>query len=141
MPTACGPLGALCAAYLADRFQRKWSVTVIALFTAAFGFAYGLSFDVALIMLFGGLMTTSFQTFAPRLYAYTAESFPTEVRSTGTGFTYGMGRLANAAGPFLIAYLFSNYGYLSVYIYIAVCWSAVAVAIGLFGPKATGRHL
>jgi putative MFS transporter len=138
---ACGPLGAMCAAIIADRFQRKWSVVVVALLTAAFGFAYGLSSDAVFIMLFGGLMTTCFQTFAPMLYAYTAECFPTEVRSTGTGFTYGMGRLANVVGPIAVAYLFSAYGYLSVYVYIAVCWTAVALAIGLFGPMTKGRQL
>ncbi len=72
--------------------------------------------------------------FAPILYAYTAECFPTEIRSSGTGFTYGIGRLANTASPLVIAFLFSNYGYLSVFAYIAACWVAVALAVGILGP-------
>jgi putative MFS transporter len=87
------------------------------------------------------MMILFFQCFAPMLYAYTAECFPTEIRSSGTGFTYGMGRLANAIGPLLIAFLFATYGYLSVFTYIAACWIVVALAIGLFGPLTKGRQL
>jgi len=135
------PFGAILAAVISDRFQRKWSVTVVALLTAASGFAYGLSNEVTGIIVFGGLMILFFQCFAPMLYAYTAECFPTEIRSTGTGSTYGVGRLSNAAGPFAIAFLFANYGYQSVFVYIAACWIAVALAIGLFGPETKGQQL
>jgi putative MFS transporter len=135
------PFGALLAAFIADRFQRKWSVTIVALLTAACGIAYGLSFEVAGIIFFGGLMILFFQCFAPMLYAYTAECFPTEIRSSGTGFTYGIGRLSNAFGPLLLAFLFATYGYLSVFVYIAVCWLLVAAAIGFFGPLTKGRQL
>jgi putative MFS transporter len=135
------PFGALLAAYVSDKFDRKWSITVVALLTAASGFAYGASFEVFGIVLFGGLMILFFQCFAPMLYAYTAECFPTEIRSTGTGFTYGMGRLSNAVGPFIVAYLFTQYGYQSVFVYIGLCWILVAVAIGFVGPKTKGHQL
>jgi putative MFS transporter len=135
------PFGALLAAYISDKFNRKWSITVVALLTAASGFAYGFSFGVVGIVLFGGLMILFFQCFAPMLYAYTAECFPTEIRSTGTGFTYGMGRLSNAVGPFVVAYLFTTYGYQSVFVYIALCWVLVALAIGIVGPKTKGQTL
>jgi putative MFS transporter len=135
------PFGALLAVFISDRFHRKWSVSVLALLTAACGFAYGLSFEVAAIVIFGGLMILLFQCLAPMLYAYTAECFPTEIRSSGTGFTYGIGRLANAFGPLLIAFLFSNYGYMSVFVYIALCWIAVSLAVGLFGPLTRGQRL
>lgn len=135
------PFGALLAALISDRFQRKWSVTVVALLTAACGFAYGLSFDVTAIIIFGGLMIMFFQCFAPMLYAYTAECFPTEIRSSGTGFAYGIGRLSNAFGPLAITFLFANYGYQSVFVYITACWVVVALAIGLFGPLTRGWPL
>ena len=86
-------------------------------------------------------MTMGIQTFAPILYAYTAECFPTEIRSSGTGFTYGVGRLSNAFGPFVITFLFASYGYMSVFVYIAACWLVVAAAVGLAGPLTRGRSL
>jgi putative MFS transporter len=93
------------------------------------------------IVAFGGLMTLCIQAFAPLLYAYTAECFPTEIRSSGTGFSYGVGRLSNAFGPLLIAFLFTNYGYMTVFIYIAACWLVVAVTIASLGPRTKGRSL
>jgi putative MFS transporter len=81
------------------------------------------------------------QAFAPLLYAYTAECFPTEIRSTGTGLTYGIGRLSNAAGPLVIAFLFATYGYASVFAYIAACWLVVAATVAAMGPLTRGHTL
>ena len=136
----CGVPGAFIAGFVSDRWQRKYWIILLALGIAACGILYGLTFKTLLIVTFGGLMTMLIQTFAPLLYAYTAECFPTEVRSTGTGFTYGVGRLSNAAGPLVIAFLFTHYGYQSVFAYIAACWMIVAVAVTA-GPLTRGRML
>jgi len=37
---------------------------------------------------------------------------PTSIRSSGSGLAYGAGRLANVAGPVLIAFLFTHLGYI-----------------------------
>jgi putative MFS transporter len=92
-------------------------------------------------MVFGFLVTMLIQTFAPLLYAYTAECFPTAIRNSATGLTYGVGRLANAFGPFAVAALYAHYGYASVFVYIATSWILVAVAIGGFGPLTRGKIL
>jgi putative MFS transporter len=136
-----GVPGALIAMLISDRFQRKWTIVVTALIIAACGLAYGLTFDAFYIMLFGFGVAMFIQTFAPMLYAYTAESFPTGIRSSGTGFTYGIGRLANVLGPLVIAFLFARYGYQSVFVYIAACWTLVAVIVGVFGPRTMGKAL
>ncbi len=135
-----GVPGAFIAGFLADRWQRKYWVSLFALVIATCGILYGTTFQAVFIVIFGGLMTMFIQTFAPLLYAYTAECFPTEVRSTGTGFTYGIGRLSNAAGPLVIALLFTHYGYQSVFAYIAACWVIVAAAVTA-GPLTRGRML
>jgi putative MFS transporter len=133
--------GAFLAAFAADRWQRRWLIAAVALAIGACGLAYGLTFQAFYIVVFGSLVTMFIWCFAPMLYAYTAECFPTEIRSSGTGFTYGIGRLANTASPLAIAFLFTNYGYLSVFVYIAACWAIVALAVGLFGPLTKGRTL
>jgi len=136
-----GVPGAFIAGFVSDRWQRKYWTILFSLLIAACGMFYGLTFQAMFIVVFGGLMTMFIQTFAPLLYAYTAECFPTEIRSTGTGFTYGIGRLANAAGPLVIAALYTSYGYTSVFFYIAACWLVVAGAVAAMGPLTRGRTL
>jgi putative MFS transporter len=81
------------------------------------------------------------QVFAPLLYAYTPEIYPTSIRTEGSGVAYGAGRLANGFGPLLIAYLFTQFGYVSVFVYIAAMWILVALVVTFFGPKTKGVTL
>ena len=134
--------GAWIASKLSDRWERKNLIGIVAVVIAACGLSYGLSFRTATIVIFGFLVAMGQQVFAALLYAYTPECFPTQVRNTGTGLSYGMGRLANGfAGPFIVAFLFQKYGYTSVFAYIAVCWAMVAILVTSFGPKTRGRAL
>jgi putative MFS transporter len=134
--------GAWIASKLSDRWERKNLIGIVAVVIACCGLSYGLSFRTATIVIFGFLVAMGQQVFAALLYAYTPECFPTQVRNTGTGLSYGMGRLANGfAGPFIVAFLFQRYGYTSVFAYIAVCWAMVAMLVTWFGPKTRGRAL
>ena len=133
--------GAWIAAKISDRWERKWLITGVSLVVACCGLIYGLSFSTVPIVIFGFLVAMFIQTFAPLLYAYTPESFPTSVRNTSTGVGYGIGRLANAFGPLFVAFLYTNYGYTSVFVYIAICWSMVALLVGSLGPRTKGHVL
>ncbi|WP_244893357.1 MFS transporter [Ferroacidibacillus organovorans] len=133
--------GAFIAAVLSDRVERKWLISIVAVIIAVCGVLYGISFNTAAIIVFGFLVAMLIQTFAPLLYAYTPEMYPTEIRNSGAGLTYGVGRLANVFGPQLVVFFYTGFGYLSVFVYIAVCWLVVAVVIGIWGAKTRARAL
>ncbi len=133
--------GAWIAAKISDRWERKSLIAIVAIVIATCGMSYGLSFRTTTIVIFGFLVAMSQQVFAALLYAYTPECFPTAARNTGAGLAYGVGRLANAFGPLFVAWLFTSYGYTSVFEYIAVCWAMVAILVTVFGPKTRGRAL
>ena len=135
------PLGAVFAALISDKWERKYLYTITSIAIAVCGLIYGLSFKMLPIIIFGFCVNLLLQSATVFLYAYTPECFPTEIRSSGTGLVYGIGRLANGIGPLVIAFLFTHYGYMSVFVYIAAIWLAVAFIIGTFGPKTKGRVL
>ena len=127
--------GAMLAGLFSDRFDRKWSLTVIALLIAICGAFYGLTFRISFIIVFGLLVEMFLHTSTPLAYAYTAEAFPSAVRNSGTGLAYGVGRLANAIGPLIIAFIYIHYGYKSVFAYIAGAWVLTAVCVAVFGHR------
>jgi putative MFS transporter len=133
--------GAFLASLIADRWERKYLIAIVAVAVGAFGMLYGLTFTTWTIVTFGFLVAASQQVFAPLLYAYTAECFPTNARNTGAGLSYGIGRLGNAVGPLIVAFLYTTYGYRSVFAYIAACWAVVAVLVLAFGPRMNQRTL
>jgi putative MFS transporter len=134
--------GAWIASKLSDRWERKSLIGIVAVAIAICGLSYGLSFRTTTIVIFGFMVAMGQQVFAALLYAYTPECFPTQVRNTGTGLSYGMGRLANGlVGPYIVAFLFKSYGYTTVFAYIAVCWAVVAILVTSLGPKTRGRAL
>lgn len=133
--------GALIATFLADRLERKFTIAATAAAIAVFGLLYGLSFEPTMIVTFGFLVGMLIQTFAALCYAYTPEQYPTDIRNTGTGFAYGVGRLANVANSFIVAAIYINFGYVWVFVYIAGTWLATSLVVLLFGARTTGRRL
>jgi putative MFS transporter len=137
----CNPIGAVLATQLIERFERKWLIAVDAVVIAVAGVAYGMAPSPAFIVVFGMLMTITIQLMNAALYTYTPEAYPTDLRSSGSGLCYGLGRLANVVGPFIIGALYVNSGYLSVFVYISGCWLVVAAVVAAYGPRVTGRPL
>ncbi|MDP1442922.1 MFS transporter [Priestia megaterium] len=135
------PLGAFIGSLVSDRFERKWTITITSVIVAISGLLYGLTFNPIFIVTFGFLLNLIERVFSSNLYAYTSELYPTELRASGTGLTYGVGRLSNMVGPMLISFIFTGYGYFSVFVFISLCWLAVAITVGIFGPFTKDKGL
>jgi putative MFS transporter len=127
--------GAILAALVSDRIDRRWSITLVALIIALCGCLYGFAARVGAMIALGMLVEMFIHMFMPLMYAYTAESFPSEIRNSGTGIAYGAGRLANIFGPLIVGLLFRVRGYSSVFLYISMTWVLAAIAIGCFGLR------
>lgn len=132
--------GALLATWLAERVERKYSIATSAFFIAFFGLLYGLTFKPVLIVAFGFVVGMLLQTSAALTFAFTPEQYPTDVRNIGAGVAYSTGRLANVANPFIVAAIYTKWGYVPVFVYIAGAW-IIAGTAALFGAKTTGRRL
>jgi putative MFS transporter len=126
--------GALLAWPVADRFGLRGPVAAFGLAFAACGLAYGLTFAPAAIIIFGLLVSALNQTLVALMYSYTPRLFPTDVRSTGTGFCYGFGRLLNAVGPLVVGQIYLSFGYVPVFVFIGVCGAMITLSVVLLAP-------
>jgi MFS transporter, putative metabolite:H+ symporter len=127
--------GAMLAWPVSDRFGPRGPVTVFSLVFAASGVAYGLTFRPAAIIVFGFVVAALNQTLVALMYSYTPRLFPTELRATGTGFCYGVGRLCNAVGPLLIGQIYLSVGYVPVFLFIGVCCLMITLSVLLLAPR------
>ncbi len=135
LTTVGAPLGSFLAALVTDRFERKWCLVVFGTVIAICGLLYGLTFNPVLIVVFGFLVNMFERGYTALAYAYSPELFDTHGRSLGTGVSYGLGRLSNAAGPLIIAALYNGTGYQSVFLFITGSWLLGAVTLAVFGPR------
>ncbi len=133
--------GAFIAYPISDRLGRKWSIAAVSIAIAVCGLLYGLTFNTVTIAIFGFLTTMFLQAFAALIYAYTPEQYRTDIRNAGSGFAYGIGRLANVVGPLIIGAIFASLGYVPVFVFIAICWIVCALTVGFLGPRTERRAL
>jgi MFS transporter, putative metabolite:H+ symporter len=140
LTTVGAPLGPYLASLVTDRFERKWGLVVFGSVIAVCGLLYGLTFQPVLIIVFGFLVNLFERGYTALGYAYSPELFDTRSRSLGTGVSYGLGRLSNAAGPLIIAALYQSSGYQSVFYFVAGTWAVGALTLAFFGPRTRPAH-
>jgi putative MFS transporter len=141
LTTVGAPLGSYLAALVTDRFERKWCLVAFGTVIALCGLFYGLTFNPILIVVFGFLVNLFERGYTALGYAYSPELFDTRGRSLGTGVSYGLGRLSNAAGPLIVAGLYNGSGYQSVFFFIAGTWLVGALVLAAFGPRTRAARL
>jgi len=135
------PFGALLAAYISDRVERRWAIAINAVFIALFAMIFGIVSLPVLVLVFGFLVEFITAAVNPLLTTYTPELYPTEARASGVGLTYSSSRLANVIGPFIVGALLTGPGSIGVFVYIAISWLLAGLAVGLFGPLTSRRSL
>jgi putative MFS transporter len=75
------------------------------------------------------------------VYAYTAEVFPTAVRTTGAGTASAIGRIGAIVSPILVGYLYPNFGFAGVFGVTTVVLLLGAIAVVVMGVPTRGRSL
>ncbi len=143
-------IGQLSGAYLIEGIGRKWTLGG---FTALGGvgtflFAAGIpgaGVDIGAnrsTVFLLGLFVMGFALLGAWavLYAYTSEVFPTEVRSTGLGFTGSIGKTAAVAGPVFFGTL-AQFGYFIALAPVAVSLFLAGGALLVWGTETKGQTL
>jgi putative MFS transporter len=140
--TAIGyPLGSLLLALVADRVQRRTLTIAASIGVAVTGSVFGLAESAWLIVVAGGLTTMLSVIQATVSRAYTAEMFPTAVRSTVIGRSYALSRLVAAVLPFVALPVLAAFGAAVLYASSAVLILAMSVSVALLGPRTNAAQL
>jgi MFS family permease len=133
--------GGIVAIVLADRVERKYQIVAASAILSVGFILLGL-----LVADFNGLVLAGFIAFfanawvVTALLTYTAENFPTRIRSSATGIVEGSSRGLAAISPFIFVAL-QPQGFMTVMMGIAAFSFIGAGAMLAFGMKTKGQPL
>lgn len=133
--------GYFTAAFFNERIGRQATIAIYMLLggVSALGLAFAKS-DTEIMT--AGLLLSFFMngTYAG-VYAYTAEVFPTSIRTTGAGLASAIGRIGAIAAPILVGYLYPNFGFAGVFGVTTSVLLIGALTVVLMGVPTRGRSL
>ncbi len=133
-------------AWVVERWGRKPVIVSFTLIAAIasflFGFLGGKVGGVAVILFFACVMSFFGISVDPAVKVYTAESYPTRVRATGTNATEGFGRIISGiVGPAIIPFLLAASGVPAAYSLVGAVALVAVLAIVVLGGETKGQAL
>lgn len=129
------------AGLLIDRIERKWLLACYATGATLSALGVALADDPTVLLVSAAFLAAFTNGSAAIYYTYTAELYPTAVRTTGMGAASAVGRLGAIAAPVAIGYLYGSAGFTNVFL-VLVGALAIAVSITIiFGQKTAGVSL
>ncbi len=135
------PFGPLLAMSFADRFERKWQLVAAACGVGVFGVLFSFQTTVALLIVFGVLITLSNNILSNTFHGYQTELFPTRVRARAVGFTYSFSRISTVFASFIIGFFLQTAGTKGVFGLIAFAMAMVVLSIAVLGPRTNALEL
>lgn len=133
--------GGIMAFLVADRIERKYQIAL-----AGLAMSIGFVLRGLLAEDLNGLIAAGFVAFyanawlVASLLVYTAENFPTRIRSSATGIVEGSSRGLAAVAPFVFIAL-QPFGFLNMMIGIAAFSLAGSIILAVAGVRTSGRSL
>ncbi|MHC2461648.1 MFS transporter [Bradyrhizobium embrapense] len=133
--------GYFTAAFFNERIGRQATIATYMLLggVSALGLAFAASDGQ--IMAAGLLLSFFMNGTYAGVYAYTAEVFPTSIRTTGAGLASAIGRIGAIAAPILVGYLYPNFGFAGVFGVTTTVLLIGALTVVLMGVPTRGRSL
>jgi putative MFS transporter len=96
---------------------------------------------LAMLTLAGFTVTVFNMALSFLLFSYTAESYPTRMRNTATGFHNGLARLSVSGSQFFIPMIHASYGFAGIFTSVAVLFFLPVIPLLIWGQRTGGRSL
>lgn len=134
--------GYFTAAYLIEKWGRKFVLVTYLLLTAGSAIWFGTAETVGSLIA-AGICLSFFNLGAwGGMYAYTPELYPTQMRSTGVGMAASFGRIGGVIGPYLVGMLVARQmGITSIFIVFFIAIVIGALAVLFLGKETKGTDL
>lgn len=133
--------GYFSAAWLNERIGRQATIASYMLLGGASALGLAFAQDDQQIMLAGICLSFFMNGTYAGVYAYTAEVFPTAVRTTGAGLASAIGRIGAITSPILVGYLYPQFGFAGVFGITTAALLIGALVVVLMGVPTRGRSL
>jgi putative MFS transporter len=133
--------GYFSAAWFNERIGRQATIACYMVLGGASALALGFAQSDEQIMSAGMCLSFFMNGTYAGVYAYTAEVFPTAVRTTGAGLASAIGRIGAIVSPILVGYLYPNFGFAGVFGITASVLLIGALTVVLMGVPTRGRSL
>lgn len=134
--------GYFTAAYLIEKFGRKFVLVVYLVLTAASAAWFG-SATTEGMLIAAGICLSFFNLGAwGGMYAYTPELYPTKVRSTGVGLAASFGRVGGIIAPYLVGMMVARQVSISAIFWLFFVTILIgAIAVLWLGTETKGKEL
>ena len=129
------------AAFISEKIDRKWTITVYLAGGAVAAFLLANARDGTSITATGALLSFFMNGTYAAVYSYTPEVYPTAFRTTGTGIASAVGRIGGIAAPLVIGFTFGIIGFGGVFSLTTAVLAAAALAVLVVGVSTAGKTL
>src|SRR5258708_30045967 len=133
--------GYFSASWFNERIGRQATIATYMVLGGACALGMAFASSNGEIMLAGICLSFFMNGTYAGVYAYTAEVFPTAVRTTGAGLASAIGRIGAIASPILVGYLYPVFGFAGVFGVTTVVLLLGAIAVVVMGVPTRGRSL
>lgn len=134
--------GYVTAALLVDYIGRKYTLSSFLLLSGIFAYCFSQSTTVMELLISGSLMSFFNLGAWGVLYTYTPELYPTAIRSFGSGWAAGVGRIGGIFAPILVGYMMaSGIGGTTIFAMFATVFIGIAGIVALMGIESKQQTL
>ncbi|MDR6508367.1 MFS transporter [Arthrobacter oryzae] len=123
--------GPLLCMFVTDRLGRRRSIVMFGTLAAIFAGIFPFMKEPALIIAVGFILVAMAASFLTLCLGTVPEFFPTAFRFRGGGFAQTVGRICLIASPFIVLWLFSNYGIIGVILAVSGMYVAATLIYAL----------
>ncbi|MDO5674661.1 MAG: MFS transporter [bacterium] len=135
------PAGCFLSSLISDKGGRKLPIAAMITLAAIFALVFGGMKSLVLLTVFGFIVTSVNMAANFILFTYTAESYPTRMRNTATGFHNGIARLSVSFSQPFIPMIHTAFGFMGVFTTVALFFFIPVIPLLIWGMRTGGKSL